>query len=122
MKVALSINGIARTKFVHQLILEAFCGPRPLGHEACHRDGNKRNNSLSNLYWGTKAQNAADSIRLDATTKGTRNGMAKLSESQIREIKACAGAVSQKKIAERFGVSQSNVSMIVTGRYWSHVS
>lgn len=30
------------------------------GYEACHRDGDKFNNSIDNLYWGTKADNLAD--------------------------------------------------------------
>lgn len=49
---------------VHPLVLEAFVGPRPPGMEACHADGNKTNNALSNLRWDTKRANELDAIRL----------------------------------------------------------
>lgn len=48
---------------VHRAVLEAFVGPCPDGMEACHRDGNPANNSVENLYWGTRASNVADSLR-----------------------------------------------------------
>lgn len=47
----------------HVLVLEAFVGPRPKGHQACHWDDDKTNNHLSNLRWGTPSENAKDSIR-----------------------------------------------------------
>ena len=52
-----------RVKRVHRLVLEAFVGPCPDGHEALHGDGDAGNPSLSNLRWGTKLENAQDSIR-----------------------------------------------------------
>lgn len=48
---------------MHNLMLEAFVGPRPSGHLGLHRDGNRLNCSLENLYWGTFSDNIRDSIR-----------------------------------------------------------
>lgn len=48
---------------VHQLVLEAFVGPRPEGHEGCHHDGDPTNNRLDNLHWGTKSENNLDRVR-----------------------------------------------------------
>jgi len=45
---------------IHRLVLEAFVGPCPLGHEGCHSDGDPQNNAASNLYWGTRRQNMDD--------------------------------------------------------------
>jgi hypothetical protein len=50
-------------KYVHALVLEAFVGPRPPKHDACHADGSKDNNSLSNLRWGTRKENMQDAVR-----------------------------------------------------------
>jgi len=50
-------------QMVHRLVLTAFVGECPEGHEACHRDGNGSNNRLFNLYWGTPVDNAQDTIR-----------------------------------------------------------
>lgn len=41
----------------HVVVLEAFVGPRPSGHEALHLDANRANASLSNLKWGTRSEN-----------------------------------------------------------------
>ena len=48
---------------VHRLVLEAFRGPCPPGHEALHADDNHMNNHLSNLRWGTRSENQIDRVR-----------------------------------------------------------
>jgi hypothetical protein len=60
---------IAGSRLVHALVLEAFVGPRPPGHETCHNNGDRSDNRLSNLRWDTSAANSADIIRHG------RNGM-----------------------------------------------
>ena len=47
---------------VHLVILDAFMGPRPEGHETRHLDGNPQNNMLDNLCYGTAKENAQDRI------------------------------------------------------------
>lgn len=61
--VTLVKNGKAKTHYVHWLVLEAFIGPRPAGHEGCHRDDDSLNNTASNLYWGTRSDNLYDMVR-----------------------------------------------------------
>ncbi|WP_079582798.1 NUMOD4 motif-containing HNH endonuclease [Mycobacteroides abscessus] len=56
-------DGKRRQVAVHVLVLETFVGPRPDGMVGCHRDDIPTNNHLSNLYWGTQAQNVSDAIR-----------------------------------------------------------
>lgn len=56
-------DGRLRTARVHTLVLEAFVGPRPPDCEVLHRDGTKLNNAVSNLRWGTKVENSADSLK-----------------------------------------------------------
>lgn len=62
-QVVLSREGGKRQIPNHVLVLEAFVGPRPEGHHACHWDDIKTNNHVSNLRWGTLSDNAKDSIR-----------------------------------------------------------
>jgi hypothetical protein len=47
-------------RHVHHLVLLAFVGPRPNGMEALHGDGNKANNRLDNLRYGTRSENQHD--------------------------------------------------------------
>ena len=48
---------------VHQLVTAAFLGPCPEGKEVRHDDGDPRNNRLSNLLYGTHAENMHDKAR-----------------------------------------------------------
>ena len=61
--VSIHWGGVQRTRLVHHLVLEAFVSPRPDGLEACHGDGDARNNAVSNLRWGTHKSNEADKLR-----------------------------------------------------------
>lgn len=61
--VSLNRPGVQERSSVHRLVLEAFVGLAPDGHECCHYDGNAMNNWLSNLRWGTPQDNADDRVR-----------------------------------------------------------
>lgn len=61
--VKLSHDGKYCAAKVHRLVLMAFIGPAPDGHEACHNDGDPGNNHLSNLRWGTRSDNLRDRVR-----------------------------------------------------------
>lgn len=47
----------------HTLTLEAFIGPRPEAHQACHGDGNPSNNVLENLRWDNISGNRKDTVK-----------------------------------------------------------
>lgn len=50
-------------KYVHQLVLLAFVGPRPEGMVTRHLDGNPADNRPQNLAWGTQSENNYDAVR-----------------------------------------------------------
>lgn len=56
-------EGNVLRKKVHVLVLEAFVGARPEGMLGLHRDDDKNNNTLANLYWGTAWENRQDARR-----------------------------------------------------------
>lgn len=58
--VGLSRNGVEKKMMVHRLVLEAFVGPCPDGMETLHRNDDPADNRLSNLRWGTHAENILD--------------------------------------------------------------
>lgn len=62
-QITLARKGKWLSRRVHRLVLEAFVGPRPRGKEARHLDGDRLNNGLHNLKWGTKSENAWDQVR-----------------------------------------------------------
>jgi len=48
---------------LHVLVLEAFVGPRPPGHDACHANDDPTDNRLVNLRWDVRAANRKDAAR-----------------------------------------------------------
>lgn len=52
-----------RSRRVHQLVLEAFVGPRPKGAFGRHIDDDRDNNHVSNLRWGDRSDNTHDMVR-----------------------------------------------------------
>jgi hypothetical protein len=58
--------GLGRNRIVsiHSLVAAAFIGPRPAGMHIRHLDGDKSNNYVTNLCYGTPAENAADGLRM----------------------------------------------------------
>jgi hypothetical protein len=71
--VQLRRDGKAHQRYLHRLVLEAFRGPCPPGHETRHLDGVRSNNVLTNLAWGTKAENEADRHRHGTVLRGDRH-------------------------------------------------
>lgn len=54
--------GMEPNKRVHILVTVTFFGLRPYGSDIRHLDGNKQNNKLTNLCYGTRAENEHDKI------------------------------------------------------------
>jgi len=121
----LSADGRKGRFSLHEVVLMAFIGPRPEGWECRHLDGDKANNRLENLQWGTSKENAADAKRHGTRLVGSRQTQAKLTEADVLEIRRRAkegrGGV-QGELAVEYGVSDTIISHIVTRKAWGHVS
>ena len=109
---------------IHILVLTAFAGPPKPGQESLHGRGGKHDNRWpENLRWGTRAENAADSLRDGTRALGSRNGHAKLTEDVIVAIRErCGAGEFQALVARDLGVSQSTISLVVNRRIWRHVA
>lgn len=75
------------------------------------------------LVLGTRAQNSLDMKTKKRSTIGERNPAAKLTSTQVEEIRllAWAGEMQHKDIAKIYGVSRATISMISRGLRWGHV-
>ena len=72
LKVGLMKDGVYRKYRVHRLVAEAFI-PNPNGcPEVNHIDGNKANNSFSNLEWVTSIQNQEHEIKMKQRFGGAK--------------------------------------------------
>jgi DNA-binding transcriptional LysR family regulator len=108
---------------LHRLVLEAFVGSCPPEHECAHQDGDSKNNRLSNLRWMTHQENIHQREMHGTTAWGERGSNAKLTRSQVLEIRALydAGATSQRALASRYGVCKTQIGNIVTAKNWSRL-
>lgn len=107
--------------YVHRLVLEAFVGCAPEDAECRHLNGNPADNRLSNLVWGTRAENYSDRDRLGEhnAPRGTRNPLAVLNEDMVRQIRReVAAGRTQRAIAISMGVSAATISAVVNRRAW----
>lgn len=72
---------------------------------------------------GTQADNAQDTIRDGTVRRGSKNGMAILSETEVATIRArfvpLRGA--QAHLAHEYGVTPQVIYTIVSGKTWPHV-
>lgn len=107
---------------VHRLVAEAFIRSPFVGEQINHKDGDKENNIVSNLEWVTCKENIIHAKEvLDVMPRGEEHGQAKLSYRQVAQIVGfLAKGISQRKIAEMFGVAQCTVCDINQGKTWGH--
>lgn len=72
--VRITINNKRTDWKIHKLIAELFLEPRPsTKHEIRHLDGDKRNNNIENLAWGTRQENANDREKHGRTSRGVNH-------------------------------------------------
>ena len=114
--VSFSNNDKTKTYYKHRLLLHAFVGKCPDGCEVLHINGNKLDNRLENLRWGTRKENVADSIKHGVATIGARNGQAQLTVDMvkvIRQSKLTKDSVA--KLSDQFQVSNSVIRKVLNG-------
>jgi hypothetical protein len=123
VRVGLSRDGRRCNRYIHDLVLTAFVGPRPPGALACHfPDRDRTNNRASNLRWDTPKANARDAVVHGTNLAGTRHPKAKITDRDVREIRRLkAEGLTGKQIGELFGMNRNSINRIAAGKAWAHV-
>ncbi len=118
------INDAGKIKYcyIHRLMCLTFIGPSPSPkHEAAHFDDNKKNNTLSNLRWATRRENAEDCIRNGCQPKGEKHGKARLTKTHIKQIKRLRReGMTYKELGFMFNTDFTNIFKIVKGINWAN--
>lgn len=115
----ISWNG--KPERVHRIVCEEHHGPAPEGRpDVAHSCGRGGEGCVTarHLRWADKRENFADSVTHGTAAVGERSGRATLTWAEVDQIRSLQGAASQRAIAARFGVSQSIVSRILSGKNW----
>jgi len=114
--------GIGESKSIkamrlHRCVLLAFSGRPKKGQVARHLDGNKLNNHIENLVWGTHKENRADMVRHGTVLNGEKHWKVRLNELQVRIIRRCK-SLSAKFIGSIFDVNRETIYSIWNGSNW----
>lgn len=113
---------------VHRLALETFVGPCPVGMECRHLDGDRTNNNLGNLKWGTRSENMQDAIRHGTLYMTSRFGedhpQSRLSNRDRRLIiyEYSTGLFTLRELGKIYGVHFSTIGYLVRGKLWPFVN
>lgn len=102
--------GKASYKMVHRLVAQAFID-NPLGKpEVNHIDGVKLNNSVENLEWATRSENAQHGHDAGLMAHGADHHSTKLTANQVVEIFSMGGRYED--IGNQYGVCKQTVCNI----------
>jgi hypothetical protein len=97
--------------YLHHLVMDAFGPPKPYPEAmVLHRDDDKQNNAMSNLYWGNHRQNRLDAVRNGVTNPGA------LDDDDVRKIRLVDGLMSFKRMGPVFGVTPRYASQVARGK------
>lgn len=120
--IGIRINGKKTTLFIHALVAKAFIGPKPLGKQINHKDGVKTNNHPSNLEYLTSRENTQHAARMGLLPRGERNSHAKLTATQVLEIRRLRDSgIGLIHIGRQFGVSATQIAKIAKRLAWRHL-
>ncbi|APW63518.1 HNH endonuclease [Paludisphaera borealis] len=104
-------DGHNRQRKIHQLVAFLHLGDKPPGASVLHKDDDKRNNVVTNLYYGDSHQNAHD--------RGD-NRLSPLARDDVRAIRE--SPLSNVELARQYGVCRTTIWKIRAGHTWSKLA
>ena len=106
----------------HVMMCELAHGPSPgPGFEVAHNCLNGHGGCVNprHLEWKTRVDNQNDRYRHGQRISKRGKPRVKLTLAQAQEIRRLKGQMTQQELADRFGVSRTNIIMIQNGQTWS---
>ena len=120
VRVSLSKGGEVKKTSVHRMVATAFLPPCPNDmNQVNHIDGNKHNNTASNLEWSNSSLNQLHAYANGLSNWNYENRSTKLNPEKAVQIRDMDNlGYTQYDIARLFKIDQSTVSDVITGRSW----
>lgn len=95
--------GRGNSRSVHALVMLAFVGPRPAGHDVAHNNGDASDNRLTNLRYATRRDNNLDKAK---------HGRCRVPADVVTAIRQGG---SPRELSRQYGVSLSYVHAVRKG-------
>lgn len=116
-------DGSRKVFSVHRLVLASFSPRNDMEQlQVNHIDGDKTNNTLSNLEWVTAKENVAHAFKtgLRKNIEDNNPGPHKLCSSQVKEIieLLLTKQYTHREIAEKYGVGINAIENIKYHKTW----
>lgn len=103
------------------LMCEAAHGPRPsTKHECAHSCGKGHKGCVNpkHLRWATPDENQQERAEHGTSNRGTRQWASKLTDDDIRSIRARSATETQADLAKEYGVGPDQISRIISRKRW----
>lgn len=109
-------------KLIHTLVAEHYLSPAPTPkHRVMHIDGNKHNNTVTNLKWATAAEIAQQ--HPNRNQRGEDHSRAKLTDADVINIRImAANGIDNETIANQYGMYAQYIRDVVKVKYWKHLN
>ena len=115
----ISIKGVKYS--AHRFSLSLVVGPLTDPNVVVrHKCDNRRCVNPNHLETGSHQENMADRQLRDRTARGQHNGRAKITEDDVRRIRADTRIAGE--IAKEYGITETAVRFIRKRQTWGHVS
>lgn len=114
LKIGLRKDRTRVTHSIHRLVAAAFIDNPDGKRTVNHKDGNKKNNNVTNLEWATDSENVKHSYASLGRASGERHGGA---NAEIRRLYA-VGNISHRELGEMFGISKTQIGYILSNKQW----
>lgn len=123
LSVCLADGSRRGPRSVHNLVIEAFKGPRLNGYVVRHGPGGQHDNRICNLSYGTHSQNESDKHRDGTVRLGEQNPNSKLDVDKVLYgVALYRQGKSLREVSNILKISPTTVHQIVTGKTWNHVT
>lgn len=113
--------------YIHKLVGENFVEKESRKHKyLIHKNLDRSNNKLKNLKWVNNEEHnlyVKKRYEMIGYVPGPRSGKPKLTVKQVAQIKKhlIKGKLKKKAIAEKYGVSHTQINRIERGENWKNV-
>ena len=117
LKIRLCKNGKTHSFRINRLVAIHFVANPDSKPQVNHIDGNKTNNSVTNLEWNNSSENLTH-----ASKNGLLKPFSKLTKEEVKSIRALKDkGISQENIGKMFNISRREVGYIHNKKCWVNI-